>query len=103
MSIVFVKDTWKDRGATYQLIGRIKYKQLEGTKSLSASALMLLSGGCKREVGYRGDTASGRTRKSKAAAGNFAPHRRLQYQQFLCQVNYLIKDKISTIYVPQNI
>lgn len=88
MSIALVEETWKDRGATYQFIGRIIYKQLEGTKSLSASALMLLSGGCKRGVRYRGDTPSGRTGESKTASGNLAPYRRLQHQQFLFQVNH---------------
>ena len=42
MSIVLIEETWKGGGAAYQLIGKIIYKRLEGTKSLSASALMLV-------------------------------------------------------------
>lgn len=41
MSIVLIEKTWKRRCSACQLVGKIIYKLLEGTKSLSVSVTML--------------------------------------------------------------
>lgn len=84
--------TWRGRGAACHLTGKIRYKQLEGTKILSASALMLVRRVQKGSV-LQGDTSSGTTGESKAAAGSFAPRRSSHHQQSLFWDNYLIKTK----------
>lgn len=95
-SIVLFEETCKCGGATYQLIGKIIYKQLEGITSFSASVLVLI------RRAQKSDQPLGSTGESKTLAVRFTPSRSLQNQKFLFWDHYLVKHKTHSILIPQN-